>query len=120
MNKENLKIKLKKFVSAFKGNLDLSVSEEIIKSENINICLKNGYWQINEKPLKNCSIVKQRFFDEYIRMKFIKFPISNKNSFKNRSQEIKKEFNYIFSFNNDEKKFFNNDYQEIIFVPKNK
>lgn len=108
-----------RYISAIQGNLDLSNSEENIKNDNINISLKNGYWQINEKPIKKCSIAKQRFFDEYIRMKLIKFPINNQNSFKSRSQEVKSQFNYVFSLPNEEKRFFNNDYKEIIFIAKN-
>jgi hypothetical protein len=108
-----------RYVSAIQGNLDLSISEENIKSENINISLKNGYWQINEKPIKKCSIVKQRFFDEYIRMKLIKLEILDKSSFKNRSQEVKSQFNHVFRLPNEEKRFFNNDYTEIVFVAKN-
>jgi hypothetical protein len=108
-----------RYISAIEGNIDLSISEENNKNDDITISLKNGYWQINDKPIKKCSIVKQRFFDEYIRMKLIKFPIINKNTFKNRSQEVKSQFNHIFNFPNEQKRFFNNDYKEIIFIAKN-
>jgi hypothetical protein len=58
--------------------------------------LKNGYWQINEKPLSKCSIAKQSFFDQYLRMKFIKSPIAEENTFKKRASEIKSKYNYTF------------------------
>jgi hypothetical protein len=108
-----------RYISAIEGNIDLSISEENNKNDDITISLKNGYWQINDKPIKKCSIVKQRFFDEYIRMKLIKFPIINKNTFKNRSKEIKSQFNYVFNEPNERQRFFNNDYKEIIFIAKN-
>lgn len=47
-------------------------------------------------------------------------PENLESSFKNRSNEIKMQFNHIFSFPNEQKRFFNNDYKEIIFEPKNK
>ena len=119
MNNTKIKNLKNKYISAIQGNLDLSISNENENNDNINICLKNGYWQINNKPIKKCSIVKQRFFDEYIRMKLIKFPITNKNTFKNRSHEVKMQFNYVFSLPNERQKIFNNDYKEIIFIAKN-
>lgn len=42
-----------------------------------------------------------------------------KSSFKNRSQEIKSQFNHVFSFPNEQKNYFNNNYTEILFVAKN-
>jgi len=46
-------------------------------------------------------------------------PENLESSFKNRSQEIKMQFNHIFSLPNERQIFFNNDYKEIIFEPKN-
>lgn len=46
-------------------------------------------------------------------------PENLESSFKNRSQEIKMQFNYVFNQPNEQKRFFNNDYKEIIFIAKN-
>jgi hypothetical protein len=52
-------------------------------------------------------------------MRIIKEKIKETNSFKNRSNEIKNQFNHVFNFPNEQKRFFNNDYKEIIFIAKN-
>jgi hypothetical protein len=46
-------------------------------------------------------------------------PKNLESSFKNRSQEVKSQFNHIFSLPNERQRFFNNDYKEIIFIAKN-
>jgi hypothetical protein len=46
-------------------------------------------------------------------------PGNTESSFKNRTNEIKSQFNHIFSVPNERQRIFNNDYKEIIFEPKN-
>ena len=46
-------------------------------------------------------------------------PKNLESSFKNRSNEIKNQFNHIFRLPQEQNKIFNNDYKEIIFVSKN-
>jgi len=97
--KSGIRQAIKKYIFAIQNEIDLSnyeFSEHQMKDESISINLKNGYWRINEKPLSKCSIAKQSFFDQYLRMKFIKSPITEENSFKQRANEIKAKFNYSF------------------------
>jgi len=88
-------------------------------NNNLKIEVIDGYWTINDKPIKICSYAKKSLFSHYLKMRIIKEKIKETNSFKNRSNEIKDQFNHVFNFPNEEKRFFNNDYTEIIFVPKN-
>ena len=88
-------------------------------NNNLKIEVIDGYWTINDKPIKICSYAKKSLFSHYLKMRIIKEKIKETNSFKNRSNEIKNQFNHVFNFPNEEKRFFNNDYAEIIFVPKN-
>jgi|688.fasta_scaffold563911_5 hypothetical protein len=88
-------------------------------NNNLKIEVIDGYWTINDKPIKICSYAKKSLFSHYLKMRIIKEKIKETNSFKNRSNEIKNQFNHVFNFPNEEKRFFNNDYTEIIFVPKN-
>ncbi len=90
---------IKKYIFAIQNEIDLSNDEFLennFRDESVNINLKNGYWQINEKPLAKCSIAKQSFFDQYLRMKFIKSPIAEENTFKQRPEEIKSKYNHTF------------------------
>jgi len=88
-------------------------------NNNLKIEVIDGYWTINDKPIKICSYAKKSLFSHYLKMRIIKEKIKVNNSFKNRSQEIKSQFNYVFNEPNEQKRFFNNDYKEIIFIPKN-
>jgi len=88
-----------KYIYAIQNEIDLShdeFSEPENRKESVNIQVKNGYWQINEKPLGKCSIAKQSFFDQYLRMKFIKLPVTEESTFKNRSAQVKEKYNHRF------------------------
>jgi hypothetical protein len=90
---------VKKYIFAIQNEIDLSHDEFMEpenRNESVNIKVKNGYWQINEKPLHKCSIAKQSFFDQYLRMKFLKLPVTEESSFKNRSSQIKAKYNHRF------------------------
>jgi len=80
--------------------LELFLNEEKQKSENknaINIDVKSGYWTINGKDLKECSIAKKNLFAQFVKMKLVKLPIpGTQSSFKKRSQFIKETYNYVF------------------------
>lgn len=80
--------------------LELFLNDEKQKSENknaINIDVKYGYWTINGKDLKACSIAKKNLFAQFVKMKLVKLPIpGTQSSFKKRAAEIKQKFNYVF------------------------
>lgn len=98
-NRTGIRQAVKKYIFAIQNEIDLShdeFSEPEIRNEAVNIQVKNGYWQINEKPLHKCSIAKQTFFDQYLKMKFVKLPIAEESSFKNRSAQIKEKYNHRF------------------------
>jgi hypothetical protein len=98
-NRTGIRQAVKKYIFAIQNEIDLShdeFSEPEIRNESVNIQIKNGYWQINEKPLHKCSIAKQTFFDQYLKMKFVKLPVAEESSFKNRSAQIKEKYNHRF------------------------
>jgi hypothetical protein len=41
------------------------------------------------------------------------------STFKNRTKEIKSQFNHVFNLPNEQKNYFDNNYKEMVFVPKN-
>lgn len=92
---------------------------ENLKGNSININLKNGYWQINQKPLEKCSIAKQNLFDQFIKMKNLKLPVTEENTFKAKARETKQKFNYIFK--HKEQDFMNSfpNLDNLLFTPKN-
>jgi len=111
--KSGIRQAIKKYIFAIQNEIDLSndeFSENCNRDESISINLKNGYWRINEKPLSKCSIAKQSFFDQYLRMKFIKSPIAEENSFKQRAKEVKAKFNHHFKMREQD---FLGDYPNI-------
>lgn len=63
----------------------------------LNITIIDGYWNLNEKPLKVSSYAEKCLFSHYLRMKTLKLPISRTASFKHRKAEIKAKFNYKFT-----------------------
>lgn len=105
-----------------KSKLQLLFEEIIPEEENtnsINLKVDKGYWTINGKQLRRCSIAKKSFFDALVRMKLIKTEVSQESSFKNRAKEIKEKFNYKFA--NQKPLDFGNypNIETIIFEPKN-
>jgi hypothetical protein len=120
-NRTGIRQAVKKYIFAIQNEIDLShdeFSEPENRNESVNIQIKNGYWQINEKPLHKCSIAKQTFFDQYLKMKFVKLPVTEESSFKNRGNEIKEKFNYSFKMKEQD---FLGDYKELdklVFVEK--
>jgi len=104
---------IKKYIFAIQNEIDLSndeFSEHQNRDESVSIKIKNCYWQINEKPLAKCSIAKQSFFDQYLRMKFNKSPIAEENTFKQRASEIKSKFNHHFKMREQD---FLGDYKQL-------
>ena len=102
--KPGILIKAKIFIAAMQREIDLShfdIDEFFAERGNeMNFRLKNGYWQINEKPLSLCSIAKQNLFDQFVKMKLVKSPIATESTFKDRATEIKDRFNHIFKTQN--------------------
>ena len=64
--------------------------------EMLKIEIVNGYWNLNEKPLKSCSYAKKSLFSNFVMMRRIKQPVSKENTFKQRASEVKAKFNYVF------------------------
>jgi len=60
--------------------------------------VKNGKWSINNKPISICSEQKKAIFVNHFRMKRYKakFHIPEFGTLKNRSAEVKENFNYKF------------------------
>ena len=86
---------------------------------SINLNVQNGYWNINDKPLKNCSIAKKNFLAQFIKMRLVKTGISERSSFKQRAKEIKQMHNYKFANLRQEKPIINIGNKELIFERKN-
>lgn len=69
-----------------------------MESKNtIKMEVSQGYWNINDKPLKNCSIAKKNFFAQFVKMRLVKSGISEQRTFKSKAQEIKEKYNYKFA-----------------------
>ena len=64
---------------------------------SINLKVQNGYWNLNDKPLKNCSIAKKNFFAQFVKMRLVKSDISQRRTFKQKAEEVKQQFNYKFA-----------------------
>jgi len=64
---------------------------------SINLKVQNGYWNLNDKPLKNCSIAKKNFFAQFVKMRLVKSDISQRRTFKQKADEVKQQFNYKFA-----------------------
>ena len=64
-------------------------------------------------------IAKQSLFDQFLRMKLVKLPISQESSFKNRKEEVKQKHNYTFKIK--EQDFLNGfpNIELLTFEPKN-
>jgi len=90
-----------------------------VRSESVSIGLNNGYWQINQKPLSQCSIAKQSLFDQFLRMKLVKLPITQESSFKDRSEEVKKKHNYTFKIKEQNWLGEYPNLEKLSFEPKN-
>jgi len=81
---------------------------------------KDGYWQMNNKPLAICSPEKQQIFETHLKMKKFKSPIVEReiHTFHNRKEEVKS-WNYKFrNLHQDYLKDYPN-IEELIFDPKN-
>jgi hypothetical protein len=92
---------LNKYIFAIQNEIDLShdeFSEPEIRNESVNIQIKNGYWQINEKPLHRCSIAKQTFFDQSLN---IKLANRIKELYKEQSEKITVPQNTMLAFANE-------------------
>jgi hypothetical protein len=85
---------------------------------SINLNVQNGYWNLNDKPLKNCSIAKKNFFAQFVKMRLVKSEVSRKSSFKNKADEVKRLYNYKFANLRHEKPIINISNTELIFEPK--
>lgn len=85
---------------------------------SINLKVQNGYWELNDKPLKNCSIAKKNFLAQFIKMRLVKTEISQRSSFKHRANEIKDKYNHKFANLRQEKQIINISNKELIFERK--
>ena len=85
---------------------------------SINLNVQNGYWNLNDKPLKNCSIAKKNFFAQFVKMRLVKSEVSQNRTFKNKASEIKENYNYKFANLRQEKPIINISNKELIFEPK--
>lgn len=79
----------------------------------------NGFWTINQKPLKNCSIAKKNFFAQFIKMKLVKKAIPGNSTFKINPAETKAKYNHIFKHVKNKKVELNPNINNLIFEPKN-
>lgn len=86
---------------------------------SINLEVKNGYWNLNDKPLKNCSIAKKNFFAQFVKMRLVKSDISQRRTFKQKADEVKRLYNYKFANLRQEKPIINISNKELIFERKN-
>jgi hypothetical protein len=59
----------------------------------------NGYWCLNEKQLKSCSIAKKNLFDTFLRMKLVKSNLPEVSTFNKNPKKVKELFNYKFKTN---------------------
>ena len=85
---------------------------------SININIQNGYWQINEKPLKNCSIAKKNFFAQFVKMRLVKSEVTQKSTFKDKAEEVKRKYNHKFTNLQDDNLQNYPNIQNLIFKPK--
>lgn len=85
---------------------------------SINLNVQNGYWNLNDKPLKNCSIAKKNFFAQFVKMRLVKSEVSQNRSFKDKANEVKQLYNYKFANLRHEKPIINISNKELIFEPK--
>lgn len=85
---------------------------------SINLNVENGYWTINEKPLKNCSIAKKNFFAQFVKMRLVKSEVSRNRTFKHKADEVKRLYNHKFANLRREKPIINISNKELIFEPK--
>ncbi len=96
-----------------------SFDADEVRSESVNIGLNNGYWQINKKPLSQCSIAKQSLFDQFLKMKLVKLPIAKESSFKDRKEEVKQKHNYTFKIKEQNWLGEYPNIEKLSFEPKN-
>ena len=85
---------------------------------SINLNVQNGYWNLNDKPLKNCSIAKKNFFAQFVKMRLVKSEVTQKSTFKNKASEIKEKYNYKFANLQDDNLQNYPNIQNLIFEPK--
>lgn len=85
---------------------------------SINLNVQNGYWNLNDKPLKNCSIAKKNFFAQFVKMRLVKTGIAERRTFKHKADEVKAKYNYKFANLRQEKPIINISNKELIFGPK--
>jgi hypothetical protein len=85
---------------------------------SINLNVQNGYWNLNDKPLKNCSIAKKNFFAQFVKMRLVKSEVLENRSFKNKADDVKRLYNYKFANLRHEKPIINISNKELIFEPK--
>ena len=86
---------------------------------SINLKVQNGYWNLNDKPLKNCSIAKKNFFAQFVKMRLVKSDISQRRTFKQKADEVKQQFNYKFANLQDDNLQNYPNINNLIFERKN-
>lgn len=86
-------------------------------TNNLQLNVVDGYWNLNEKPLRVCSFAKKQLFSHYLKMKRLKQPIADNPNFKYRPNEVKANFNYQFG---EKRELINNfpDISKITFERK--
>lgn len=85
---------------------------------SINLNIRNGYWNLNEKPLKDCSIAKKNFFAQFVKMRLVKTGISKERTFKERANEIKQQYNHKFANLHEDSLKNHPNIEKLIFEPK--
>lgn len=85
---------------------------------SINLNVQNGYWNLNDKPLKNCSIAKKNFFAQFVKMRLVKSEVTQKSTFKDKASEIKEKYNHKFANLQDDNLQNYPNIQNLIFEPK--
>ena len=85
---------------------------------SINLNVQNGYWNLNDKPLKNCSIAKKNFFAQFVKMRLVKSEVSQSRTFKQKASEVKRLYNYKFANLHDDNLENYPNIQSLIFERK--
>jgi len=85
---------------------------------SINLNVQNGYWNLNDKPLKNCSIAKKNFFAQFVKMRLVKSEVTQKSTFKDKAEEVKRKYNYKFANLQDDNLQNYPNVLDLFFKPK--
>lgn len=93
-----------------------TLTNETMKN-NLNLTVENGYWTLNEKPLRFCSFAKKELFSHYLRMKRLKQAVPISPIF-GQNPEKAKSHNHKFNFKEENPLLNFPNIETVIFVKK--